>query len=148
MQIVHGAILKQSSQTKYQLLEVAFMRSRLLCIHMLALNNQELEKIYQTPIVMTVQKFTPGMTMVVTLTINLDKWGFEKLFQTSDKVIIRELKIYVEYWEILNIKNKIQLSRTMLWKSMTVWIFMTSMLIKDWSLITKKFNYMKMMAGL
>ena len=44
MQIVHGAILKQSSQTKYQLLEVAFMRSRLLCIHMLALNNQELEK--------------------------------------------------------------------------------------------------------
>ena len=49
----------------------------------------------------------------MTLTINLYKWGFQNLFQTSDEVIIIELKVYVEDREKLNIKNKSQLSRTM-----------------------------------
>ena len=43
----------------------------------------------------------------------LYQWGDEKLFQTSDEVIIRELKIYVKYRGKLNINNKSQLSRTM-----------------------------------
>ena len=42
----------------------------------------------------------------------LDQWGIEKLFQSSDEVIIRELKLFVEDRE-MDIKNKIQLSRTM-----------------------------------
>ena len=41
------------------------------------------------------------------------QWGVEKLFQNSDEVIIRELKLYVEDREKLNIKNKSQLSRTL-----------------------------------
>ena len=36
--------------------------------------------------------------------------GVDKLFQNSDKVIIRELKLYIEDREKLNINNKIQLS--------------------------------------
>ena len=43
----------------------------------------------------------------------LDQWGDERLFQTSDEVIIRKLKINVKYRGKLNIKNKSQLSRTM-----------------------------------
>ena len=42
----------------------------------------------------------------------LDQWGVEKFFKNSDKAITRELKIYIEYCEILNIKNKSQLSCT------------------------------------
>ena len=45
---------------------------------------------------MTVQIVTPGMMRIMPLTINLDKWGVNKLFQTSDEVIIRELKVYVD----------------------------------------------------
>ena len=36
----------------------------------------------------------------------LDKWGIEKLFQTSDEVITRELKFYFEGQEKLNTRNK------------------------------------------
>ena len=43
----------------------------------------------------------------------LDQWGVEKLFQNSDKAITRELKLYIEDCEKLDIKNKIQLSCTM-----------------------------------
>ena len=43
----------------------------------------------------------------------LDQLVVEKLFQNSDEVIIRELKLYIEYWGKLNIKNKSQLSSTM-----------------------------------
>ena len=35
------------------------------------------------------------------------------MFQNSDEVILRELKLYVEDWEKLNIKNKIQFFHTM-----------------------------------
>ena len=28
----------------------------------------------------------------------LDQWGVEKLFQDLDEAIIRELKLYIEYW--------------------------------------------------
>ena len=40
----------------------------------------------------------------------LDQWVVEKLFHHSDEVKIIELKLYVEDWENLNIKNKSQLS--------------------------------------
>ena len=29
----------------------------------------------------------------------LDQWGFENLFQNSDEVIIRNLKVYIENWD-------------------------------------------------
>ena len=35
------------------------------------------------------------------------------MFQTSDEVIIRELKLYAEDWEKLNIKKNSQLLRTL-----------------------------------
>ena len=41
------------------------------------------------------------------------QWGVEKMFQHSDEVIIRELKVHVEDRGEFNIKNKSQLSRTM-----------------------------------
>ena len=53
-------------------------------------------KLYQTPMLMTVHIVTPVMMRIMPLTINLDKWGVNKLFQTSDEVIIRELKVYVD----------------------------------------------------
>ena len=62
---------------------------------------------------MTVHTVTIGMARIMTMTINLYKWGVQKLFQTSYEVIIRELKIYVEDMGKLNIKRKIQLLRTM-----------------------------------
>ena len=39
----------------------------------------------------------------------LYQWCVEKLFHNSDEAIIRELKLYIEYREKLNIKNKSQL---------------------------------------
>ena len=39
----------------------------------------------------------------------LDQWDDEKLFQNSDEAITRELKLSIEYWEKLNIKNSSQL---------------------------------------
>ena len=62
---------------------------------------------------MTVHTVTIGMARIMTMTINLYKWGVQKLFQTSYEVIIRELKIYVEDMGKLNIKRRIQLLRTM-----------------------------------
>ena len=41
----------------------------------------------------------------------LDQWGVEKLFQNSDEAITTELKLYIEYWEKLNTKNKSQVSK-------------------------------------
>ena len=43
----------------------------------------------------------------------LDQWGVEKLFQNSDELITRELKMYIEDWGKFNIKNKGQLLHTM-----------------------------------
>ena len=37
----------------------------------------------------------------------LDQWGVDNFFHNSDEVIIRELKMYIEDWDKLNIKNKI-----------------------------------------
>ena len=39
---VHGVMLKQSNQGRYQLLSVTFLRSRVLCILLLVLKNREL----------------------------------------------------------------------------------------------------------
>ena len=43
----------------------------------------------------------------------LDRWGVDKLFHNSDEAITRELKLYIEDREKLNINNKSQLSCTM-----------------------------------
>ena len=43
----------------------------------------------------------------------LDQWSVDKLFQNSHEAITRELKLYIEYWEKLHIKNKSQVSKTM-----------------------------------
>ena len=43
----------------------------------------------------------------------LDKWGVERLFQSSEEVITIKLKVYIEDREKSNTKNKIQLLRTM-----------------------------------
>ena len=43
----------------------------------------------------------------------LYQWCVEKLFHNSDEAIIREVKLYIEYREKLNIKNKSQLLCTM-----------------------------------
>ena len=47
------------------------------------------------------------------LDYQLDQQGVERLFQNSYEEIIRELKLYIEDWEKLNIKNKSQLSCAM-----------------------------------
>ena len=46
------------------------------------------------------------------LNYQLDQWGVDKLFQNSDKVIIRELNLYIEDRKKLNIMNNSQLSST------------------------------------
>ena len=43
----------------------------------------------------------------------LNQWGVKRLFQNSDEVITRELKLYIEDWGKLHIKNKIQVFSTM-----------------------------------
>ena len=43
----------------------------------------------------------------------LDQWDVDKLFQNSDEVIIRELKVYIEHWGTLHINDKRQLLCTM-----------------------------------
>ena len=58
-------------------------------------------KLWQTRIVMIVHTVTPVMMTIVILTINLDKRGIEKLFQTSKEVIIMGLRVYTEDWENL-----------------------------------------------
>ena len=35
----------------------------------------------------------------------LDQWGVEKLFLNSNEAITRYLKLYIEYWDKLNIKT-------------------------------------------
>ena len=47
-----------------------------------------------------------------TFDYKLDQWGIEKLFHNSDEVLIIELKLYIEDWGKLNIKNKSKLSYT------------------------------------
>ena len=74
-----------------------------------------------------------------------DKYGVDKLFQTTEEVITRELKVYIIDWGGLNIKNKIQLSCTMS-QNMAVWVFMMKILKKYSSLLMKNFNLRKMMA--
>ena len=73
MQSVDGVTLKQSSQANDKLWAVPFTRSRVFCIHLLALKKKE-----------------------------FDQWGVEKLFQNPDEVIITELKMYIEDREKLN----------------------------------------------
>ena len=62
---------------------------------------------------MTVHTVTTEMMRITPLDINLDKWGVDKLFQTSDELIIRYLKFYFEDKEKFNINNKNQLWRIM-----------------------------------
>ena len=40
-----------------------------------------------------------------TFDYQLYQWGVEKLFHNSDEVITRELKLYIEEWEIFHIKS-------------------------------------------
>ena len=42
----------------------------------------------------------------------MDQLGIQKFFQNSDEVIIRELKLYIEYLGKIHINTKSQLSRT------------------------------------
>ena len=108
---VHGVMLKQSNQERYQLLAVNSLRSRVLCAHMILL-----------------KKASIGWTLYHTdskdgshsnswnyedhdFDYKLDQWGVEKLFQNSDEAITTELKFYIEYWEKLNTKNKSQVSK-------------------------------------
>ena len=49
---------------------MAFLLSRLLCIHLLVLKNQELEELYHAHIVKTVHTVTIGTTRIMPLTIN------------------------------------------------------------------------------
>ena len=95
MQSVHGVMLKQSSQSKYQLWEVKFLRSRVLCIHKLSLKKQELEELYQTKIVKHDSQSHFWNDEDHALEYQLDQWGVEKLFQNSYEVV-RELKNYIE----------------------------------------------------
>ena len=43
----------------------------------------------------------------------LYRWGVEMLFPNEDEAITRELKIYIEEWETIHIKNKSQVSKAM-----------------------------------
>ena len=67
---IHGMISKQQNKGIDQLLAVKFVRSRVLCIHLLVLKNQELEKLYLTQIVKTVHTVTLGMMSIMPLNIN------------------------------------------------------------------------------
>ena len=43
----------------------------------------------------------------------LDKWGVDKLLPNQGETITRELKIYIEEWEKMHIKNKSQVLKAM-----------------------------------
>ena len=43
----------------------------------------------------------------------LYQWGVEKLFPNEDEAITREMKVYIEEWEKMHIKNSSQVSKTM-----------------------------------
>ena len=61
----------------------------------------------------------------------LDQWGVEKLFQNSDEVIIRELKMYVEDWEIRISRTRVNYCVLCLLKNIVVWICMMNIWRKD-----------------
>ena len=89
-------MLKQSIQAKYQLLAVTFLRSRGLCKHLLALKKERIVKLYQTQIVMMVLHSHCWSDEDHAFDYQLYQWSVDKLFQTSGKLIIRQLKLYVE----------------------------------------------------
>ena len=50
----------------------------------------------------------------------LYQWSVEKLFQTLDEVIIRELKIYVDEREEFNLKTRAKYLVLCFWKSVAI----------------------------
>ena len=88
-------MLKQSNQERDQLFVVTFLRSRVLFIHLLLLNNKVLEEIYLTQIL---KWLTQSLLFDEDHSFHyqLDQWGVENLFQNSDEVIIRKLRLYIE----------------------------------------------------
>ena len=109
---VHGAILKQSSKERYQLLVVPYLRSIVFytsaCIE---------EARIGSTLSHTDSKYGPHSHYWNdedhTFDCQLYQWGVEKLFQNSDEAITRYLKLYIKDREKMNIKNKSQLSCTM-----------------------------------
>ena len=62
--------VKTINQERDQLLEVTYLRSIVLCIHLTVLKKQGLEGLYITHIVMMVHTVTLGMIRTTPLTIN------------------------------------------------------------------------------
>ena len=78
----------------------------------------------------------------------IDQWGVENLFHNLDEVIIRELKVYTEYWEKIISRTKSNCFVTSFLQNMVVWICITKTGRKYLSLTTNNFNLIKMMDGL
>ena len=76
----------------------------------------------------------------------LDQWGVERLFHNLDEVLIRELKMYVEYREKLNIKDKRQLLRT-LYLEKYVSLDLYDEDLEELPLDMKNFNMINNLAG-
>ena len=76
----------------------------------------------------------------------LDKLGIEKLFHTSEEVIIRELKVYIVDWGNKISRTKYNCRIPCFSQNMAFWIFTFKKLRNDSSLIVKNFDLRKMMA--
>ena len=85
MMSVHGLILKQSNQEIDHILAVTYMRSRLLCIHMLVLKKQVLEGLYITHIVKMVHTVTIEMMRTTSLTIKYTNRVLRSCFRIQMK---------------------------------------------------------------
>ena len=54
----------------------------------------------------------------------LYQWGVEKLCQNSDEAIIRDLKLYIEYWEILASRTRDNYHILCFLQNTVVWLYM------------------------
>ena len=95
LQSVHGVMLEKSNQIKDHLLAVTFLRRILLCIHLLALKKQELQKTLSNIDIKDASHSHSWNDKDHAFRYQLDRWGVERFFNISYEVIIRDLKSYV-----------------------------------------------------
>ena len=78
----------------------------------------------------------------------LYQWGVDKLFHNSDEAIIRDLKLYIEDWEMWISRTRANYHVLRFLQNMLVWIYTMNIWRKDLSLTTNNYNLIKIQDGL
>ena len=125
-----------------------YLISRVLCIHLPALNKKGLEGLYLTQIVKMVHTVTLGMMRTTPSTINYTNGVLRSFFTNTDKAITRELKVYIEEWEKTNINNKSQVSKSIFLAKYDSLDLYDEDMEKYLSLTMNNYNLIKLMGGI